>query len=58
MADLEPAGYAEFLATLKQRVRTAQVRAARAANTEVLRPYWSIGRDILDRQHAAEWGAR
>ena len=53
-----PAGYAELLEQLKARVRSTQVRAARAANTEVLRLYWSIGRDILDRQDSAGWGAR
>jgi len=51
-----PAGYAELLEALKARVRGAQVQAARAANTEVLRLYWSIGRDILDRQDQAGWG--
>ncbi len=51
-----PAGYAELLEALKARVRSTQVRAARAANTEVLRLYWSIGRDILDRQDQAGWG--
>jgi len=51
-----PAGYAELLEALKARVRGTQVRAARAANTEVLRLYWSIGRDILDRQDTAGWG--
>ncbi|WP_432524466.1 PDDEXK nuclease domain-containing protein [Kineococcus sp. SYSU DK006] len=55
---LEPAGYAELLETLKERVRTTQVRAAHAANTELLRLYWSIGRDILDRQERAGWGAK
>ncbi len=53
-----PAGYAELLEALKARVRSTQVRAARAANTEVLRLYWSIGRDILDRQDIAGWGAQ
>ena len=52
-----PAGYAELLEALKARVRATQVRAARAANTEVLRLYWSIGRNILDRQDSAGWGA-
>ena len=53
-----PAGYPELLAELKARVRSTQVRAARAANVEVLRLYWSIGRDILARQGSAGWGAR
>ncbi|QJW35057.1 PDDEXK nuclease domain-containing protein [Cellulosimicrobium protaetiae] len=56
--DLEPAGYAELLTDLKARVRATQFRAARAANTEVLRLYWSIGHDILERQRTAGWGAK
>ncbi len=51
-----PAGYAELLEQLKVRVRSTQVRAARAANTELLGLYWSVGRDILDRQDQAGWG--
>jgi predicted nuclease of restriction endonuclease-like (RecB) superfamily len=54
--DVVPAGYAELLEQLKVRVRSAQVRAARAANGEVLALYWSVGRDILDRQDQAGWG--
>ncbi len=56
--ELEPVGYAQLLETLKERVRSTQVRAARAANTELLRLYWSIGRDILDRQDHAGWGGK
>jgi len=56
--DVVPAGYAELLEQLKARVRTAQVRAARAANTEVLALYWSVGRDILDRQDRLGWGGK
>ncbi|MFN8074067.1 MAG: PDDEXK nuclease domain-containing protein [Kineosporiaceae bacterium] len=53
-----PPGYSELLATLKARVRATQFRAARAANTEVLRLYWSIGRDVLDRQESSGWGSK
>lgn len=53
-----PDGYAEWLADVKRRVRATQFRAARAANTEVLRLYWSIGRDILVRQRDAGWGGK
>ena len=34
------------------------MRAARAASTEILRLYWSIGRDILERQRVAGWGTK
>lgn len=51
-------GYGELLADLKARVRATQFRAARAANSEVLRLYWSIGRDIRERQQSAGWGTK
>jgi predicted nuclease of restriction endonuclease-like (RecB) superfamily len=51
-----PAGYVEWLAEVKDRVRTAQQRASLAVNHELLRLYWGIGRDILDRQVAGTWG--
>ncbi len=53
-----PVGYSELLDQLKERVRTSQVWAARAADTELLKLCWSIGRDILDRQDHAGWGVK
>lgn len=55
---LAPDGYVELLEQLKTRVRDAQLRAIRSANIEVLTLYWSIGRDIVDRQDLAGWGSR
>jgi len=51
-------GYAAFLAELKERIRTARLRAALSVNQELVLLYWSIGRDILQRQAAQGWGAR
>jgi len=42
---------------IKDRVRRAQVRAALAANRELLRLYWQVGRDIVRRQAAESWGS-
>ncbi|MGB8478042.1 MAG: PDDEXK nuclease domain-containing protein [Acidobacteriaceae bacterium] len=53
-----PPGYAALLIDIKERVRTAQVRAALAVNRELILLYWSIGRDILDRQKVEGWGAK
>jgi len=53
-----PEGYAEWLAEVKRRVRATQFQAMRAANTEVLRLYWSIGHGILMRRRDAGWGAK
>src|SRR5579871_1428665 len=51
-------GYEEFLRDVKERIRTAQVRAALAVNRELILLYWQIGRDILSRQQAEGWGAK
>jgi predicted nuclease of restriction endonuclease-like (RecB) superfamily len=53
-----PEGYEEFLRDLKQRIRTAQVRAVLAVNRELVLLYWQIGREILERQDLAGWGAK
>jgi predicted nuclease of restriction endonuclease-like (RecB) superfamily len=53
-----PEGYEPFLKDLKERIRTAQVRAALAVNRELVLLYWSIGRDILARQKQHGWGAK
>jgi predicted nuclease of restriction endonuclease-like (RecB) superfamily len=47
---LIPADYADWLADIKTRVTAARQRAALAANAELIRLYWQIGRDILELQ--------
>ena len=53
-----PAGYAEFLANLKQRIQATQLRASVAVNRELVLLYWGIGREILARQRGDGWGSR
>jgi predicted nuclease of restriction endonuclease-like (RecB) superfamily len=55
---MRPEGYDGFLVDLKQRIRTAQVRAVLAVNRELVLLYWQIGREILERQDRAGWGAK
>jgi hypothetical protein len=45
-----PSDYPSLLADIKQRIRTARVRAALSANAELIRLYWDIGRTIEARQ--------
>ena len=56
--NLPPDGYADWLADLKNRIHTAQQRAALAVNRELVLLYWQIGQDILARQSAQGWGAK
>jgi len=53
-----PQGYASFLNDLKERIRTARIRAALAVNRELVMLYWSIGRDILVCQKEQGWGSK
>ena len=50
--------YDSFLSGIKERIRTAQVKAVLAANAELILPYWEIGRDILANQDRQGWGAK
>src|SRR4051794_30772534 len=56
--ELLPKGYELFLGELKERISTAQLRAAVAVNREMVLLYWQIGNDILARQKQYGWGAK
>ena len=50
--------YTVLLEDIKQRIRTAQVKAALSVNRELVLLYWEIGREILLRQKKEGWGAK
>lgn len=50
--------YAQFLQNIRNRIRTAQVKCALAANAELILHYWDVGRDILDNQQKQGWGRK
>ena len=52
-ASLPDARYADVLADIKARVDAARVLALRAANAELMRVYWHIGRHIAEQEDAA-----
>ena len=53
-----PEDYEHWLGELKSRIHSAQQRAARAVNHELVQLYWQIGHDILQRQVDQGWGAK
>ena len=48
--------YARLLASVTERVRSAQYAALKAVNTELVGLYWDIGRMIVVRQEGETWG--
>jgi predicted nuclease of restriction endonuclease-like (RecB) superfamily len=53
-----PADYAELLAEIRARIAAARTRAALAVNSELIKLYCQIGREILDRERREGWGAK
>lgn len=53
-----PDNYDEFFRALKERIRTAQIRATLSVNRELVLLYWQIGQEILLRQQHEGWGAK
>jgi len=50
--------YLEWLASLKSRLKSAQLKAAVAVNTELIRFYWELGSEINSQQKNANWGSK
>ena len=52
------ANYAEWIRSLKDRVRAARQRAALSVNSELILLYWDIGNDIVEKQEKFGWGTK
>jgi predicted nuclease of restriction endonuclease-like (RecB) superfamily len=48
--------YINFITGIKERLRAAQVRAALAANSELIVFNWQLGKDLIEKQKAYKWG--
>ncbi|WP_131795570.1 PDDEXK nuclease domain-containing protein [Fluoribacter gormanii] len=42
--------------TFKPRLQTAQIRAALAANSELIQFYWGLGKELIEKQKSHQWG--
>ena len=52
-----PPEYRHWLENFKSRIRSAQIKAAVAVNTELIQLYWQLGQMIVERQENAQWGS-
>jgi len=53
-----PENYAEFLKTVKKRVRTEYLKAVLSADAVQIFVYWDIGNEILQKQSKAGWDSK
>ena len=49
--------YKSWIIELKQKIRRCQIKAAIKVNTELLKLYWQMGKDINEKSLVAKWGA-
>ncbi|MBL0887320.1 DUF1016 N-terminal domain-containing protein [Myceligenerans indicum] len=57
-AAAEPVGYTEFYDALCNRLREGRLRAAQAANIELLLVYWRTGKELVERDSVYGWGTK
>ena len=55
---LIPIGYPELLETLREKIRSSQLKATLAVNCELLSLYWEIGAKVLLKQKNEGWGSK
>lgn len=48
--------YKNFLVGIKDRLKKAQIRAALAANSELIKFYWELGAELIEKQKTYKWG--
>jgi predicted nuclease of restriction endonuclease-like (RecB) superfamily len=48
--------YKKWLNELKQRIRSAQIKAALKVNAELLGLYWQLGKEIEEKEKNTDWG--
>lgn len=48
--------YREWIASIKDRIISSQIKASMKVNKELLELYWHIGEDIVNQQRYSKWG--
>lgn len=48
--------YHQWLETIKQKIKSAQLKTAISVNTQLMELYWDLAKDIVSKQHEASWG--
>ena len=55
--EVSTANYKKFITSLKAKIRSAQVKGAIAVNRALIKLYWEIGKEILEKQEQKGWGS-
>lgn len=50
--------YKDFLLDIKNRLKNAQIKAALAVNSELVKFYWELGVELIEKQKSYVWGEK
>lgn len=50
--------YSQFIKSIKEKIRSAQLKASVAVNQQLIKLYWELGRDVVERQEKEKWGSK
>jgi predicted nuclease of restriction endonuclease-like (RecB) superfamily len=50
--------YISWIAELKAKISTAQIKAALSVNEQMIMLYWDIGKSIVEKQQEHNWGSK
>lgn len=50
--------YLKFITSLKTKIQAAQIKAAVVVNCELIKLYWEIGKEIVEKQAREGWGSK
>ena len=57
MPNIQTTEYKEFIQRIKQKAKQAQIKASIKVNTELLKFYWELGSEIIEKQKSTSWGS-
>lgn len=52
------AEYSKLIKSLKAKIRSVQIKAAVAVNNELIKLYWEVGKEIVEKQEKEGWGRK
>jgi predicted nuclease of restriction endonuclease-like (RecB) superfamily len=56
--EVSAANYKKFITSLKTKIRSAQIKGAIAVNRELIKLYWDMGKDVVEKQGQEGWGSK
>jgi hypothetical protein len=54
---IQSSDYRECLVDLKSMIKQSRIKAAISVNSELIRLYWDLGHQLIEKQEITSWGS-